>query len=803
MPTSVPQRSFGGGELAPSLWARADLAKYQSGCRTLRNMICHAHGGASNRPGLKFVAEVKNSAARVRLIPFSFSTTQTYVLEFGNLYMRVYKDGGQVLSAGVPYEIVTPYVTADLARLKFTQSADVMTIVHPSYAPRNLSRTGHTAWTLSTISLAPTLAAPASPAASASHAGPGSTPSQTLYYRVTAVTGAGETLPSAAAEVQCFALGTTVGSTTASVLLTWTAVAGATQYHLYRGTAAGTTTRFQSTSLLAYTDYGLGSSATAPPGAGAAGPTLTVTPNPNPAITGTTTETYNYKITAVTEAGEESLPSSAASATGLKLGTAVPDTTPVQYPKYSISWSAVTGASKYNVYKEVHGGGVYGFIGSATNTTFVDDNILPDGTDTPPGSRNPFAASNNPGVVTYHQQRRVFAASTTGPQTVWMSQSGNYQNFNVSEPSKADDAVTFTLAAAQVNEIRALVPHNDLLVMTVSGEFKVSGGTNADAITPSSLVVKPQGYRGSSHVPPLVIGETVLFVQSKGSIVRDLAYNIQVDGYSGNDLSVLSNHLFESRTISEWCYAQAPHSIVWAVTSDGALLSLTYLKEHEVWAWTRHDTLGTFESICSVSEGSEDAVYVVVNRTIGGATKRYVERMASRIVSDVDDAFFVDSGLSYSGTAVTTVSGLDHLNGQTVAVLADGSVQAQRTVSGGAITLDHSASTIHVGLPYTSELRTLDLELGPQRAGQYRRVVRVTVKMERSRGLWVGPDPDHVVEWKQRSSEPYGDPIALLTGEARITIPPSWGTSGSVTLQQHDPLPLTVLGVFPEVEIGG
>lgn len=685
---AVPQRSFTGGELAPSLHARSDLNKYSSGAKTLRNFIVHAHGGASNRPGTKFIAEAKDSAARIRLIPFSFSTTQTYVLEFGNLYMRVYRDGGQVTSGGLPYEIATPYTTAQLSRLKFVQSADVMTITHPDHAPRNLSRTGHTAWTLTTIPLAPTLSAPASPAVTPAN-GSGSGTTHQDSYKVTAVRAETleESLPTAAVTCMNYAL--------------------------------------------------------------------------NPA-----TGTYNV-----------------------------------------ITWSAVSGAEKYNIYKESNLSGVHGWIGSATGLSFTDSNLEPDSGDTPPGARDPFASNNHPSVVTYHQQRRVFGGSTSAPQTIWMSQTSNYQNFNVSAPSRDDDAVTLTIASAQVNEIRHFVPLNDLLVLTSGGEFKISGGGSGggDPITPSAAVVRPQSYRGSSHVHPLIIGETALFVQQKGSIVRDLGYSLDVDGYTGNDLSVLSNHLFEGLQIEEWTYAQAPHSIVWAVRSDGVLLSLTYMREHQVWAWCQHDTQGLFESVCSVSEGDEDAVYVAVARTVGGETVRYIERLQSRLVTDVEDAFFVDSGLTYDSAPAAIISGLDHLEGETVTVLADGSVSPDAVVHSGSITLPHAASVVHVGLAYTSELVTLDLDLSQLRApaNAKRRVTEVVCKVLRSRGLWVGPDANHMTEVKPRDVEPYGDPIALFTGDFKVSIPPSWGRSGSITLQQRSPLPLTILAVIPEVEVGG
>jgi len=173
-----------------------------------------------------------------------------------------------------------------------------------------------------------------------------------------------------------------------------------------------------------------------------------------------------------------------------------------------------------------------------------------------------------------------------------------------------------------------LVPLSDLVVLTSGGEWLMVSN-DGKVITPSSIALKPQGYRGASDVPPLVIGNTILYVQSKGSIIRDLAYALESDTYTGNDLTVLSNHLFAGKQIVEWAYSQAPHSMVWAVLDDGSVAALTYMREHEVWGWSRHDTDGTFESVCSVAEGNEDATYFVVKRTINGTTKRYIERLGS------------------------------------------------------------------------------------------------------------------------------------------------------------------------------
>ena len=766
MPVYTIQPSFSGGELAPSLHARVDLAKYAVGLKTCRNFMVLAHGGVSNRSGTKFVCETKDSTKTTRLIPFEFNTEQTYVLEFGHLTMRVIKDGGQVLSGSpaVPVEITTPYAHTDLATLQFTQSADVMTICHPSHAPRELSRSSHTAWTITTISTGTDMSNP-----------------------------------------------TSVSSTRQN----------------YTAGDPGTT--------------------------------------------------YDYVVTASdTTTGSESIQSTSTTITNNALSATITNT---------ISWAAVTAANMYNVYKIV--GGIYGFIGRSTGTSFVDNNIVPDTTDTPPTNKSLFNSTDNyPSTVAYYQQRLSFAQSNNDPQKVWMSQTGNYHNFNISTPLKDDDAVTFTIAASQVNEIRHMISLSDLVVLTSGGEWLMVA-SDGRVVTPTTISLKPQGYRGASKVPPLVIGNTILYVQAKGSIIRDLAFALESDTYTGNDLTVLSNHLFAGKQIADWAFSQAPHSIVWVVFDDGSVAALTYMREHEVWGWSRHDTDGTFESVCSVSEGNEDATYFVVNRTIGGVTKRYIERLSSRVFSDVEDAFFVDSGLSYDGThtgstsmtlsggstwkhtenltltasvsstfvagdigntivltigtetlvctikaytsgtvvtvragrdvptafqsvATTTwakgvdeLSGLSHLEGKTVSILADGSVANQKVVSSGAVTITTPAVKIHVGLAIQSDFQTLELEdAGGTIQGKTKTISSVTFRVENTRGGKVGPSADNLTEFKQRAYENYGDPTLLKTGDIRVTIPSKWSNSGSIFFRQDDPLPVTLLAVIPEVTVG-
>ncbi len=683
------QPSFAAGVLAPALHARVDLAKYATGLKAGVNIFIHPHGGASNRCGTEFVREVKNSANEARLIPFQFNTVQSYQLEFGDQYFRVIKDGGVVLSGGVPYEVVTPYLHTQVDELVFTQEADVMYITHPLHAPRKISRLSETNWTLTVVTFAPSISAPTGVSASS-------------------LVGSGST-------------------------------------------------------------------------------------------------TYRYRVAAVSDAtGEESLPSSIASTTN-NLNTAG--------NKNRVSWSAVAGAGRYIVYKEDNG--VYGYIGGTSGTTFDDENIVADLADTPQTARNPFnSAGNYPRCSTFVEQRLAFASTVNDPQAVWMSQSANYENFGYSSPSKASDAVTFRIKARQVNEIRSMLPSRGLLVLTSGAEWIISGGSQNDAITPSSIKIDNQGYRGAAKVQPIVVGNMVLFAQDRGGVVRDFSYSFADDAWIGKDLTILARHFFENKDIKSWAFAQAPYSMAWVVLDDGSLVTLTYMKEHEVWAWTEHrsEAGAYFEDVSVIAEGKEDVPYFIVRRTVDGQTKRYVERLRSRAFTDVKDAFFVDCGLTYSGAAATVISGLGHLEGQSVVALADGNVVRNLTVTGGSVTLPNAATKVHVGLPIEAKLQTLDLDLGQVRGlgtvqGRTKSISEVTFRVEKTRGIFTGPydgdrDSEDLVEYKQRSTEAWNEAIGLYTGDIEITTPWDWNTSASVWVKQFDPLPMTILAIMPDVRLG-
>jgi hypothetical protein len=680
-------RSFGGGELTPEMFGRIDDAKYQTGLALCRNFITLPHGPVANRSGFQYVKTVKTVAKKTRLIPFSYSTTQTMVLEFGDTYIRFHTQGGTLRTDGTVegyassksvYEVTTPYLEADLFDLHYVQSADVLTITHPTYAPRELRRGGAVSWTLSTISFSPSLSAPT------------------------------------------------------------------------------------------------GVTATA---------------------TGTGTTTYRYVVTSVGESGiDESLASSEGSCTNNLFTTG---------NKNVITWTAAASAVRYNVFK--FSGGIFGYIGQATGTTFTDDNIAADMGKTPQISYNPFNASGDyPAAVSYYEQRRCFAGTANKPQNIWMSRTGTENNMNYSLPTKDDDAISFRVAAREANTIRHIVPLTSLVLLTSAAEWRVTS-VNSDAITPSTVSVKPQSYVGASNVQPVVINNNLIYAAARGGHMRELAYSWQAAGFVTGDLSLRAPHLFDTFTVSDMAYAKAPQPIVWCVSSSGKLLGLTYVPEQQVGAWHQHDTDGTFESCCVVAEGDEDVLYVVVKRTINGSDTRFVERLHTRKFTDPADAFFVDAGNTYSGSPTTTITGLSYLEGKTVSILADGSVHPRRVVSGGSITLDNAASKVQVGLPITADIQTLpwfaqiDAGLGQ---GRTKNVNKVYLRVYRSSGIFAGPDSDHLTEAKQRTTENYGAPPALKSDEIQLVISNDWNSSGQVFVRQADPLPLTLVSLTLEVSVG-
>ncbi len=965
MPVNFIQPSFAAGEIAPSLYARVDLAKYHIAAKLLRNFFVQPHGGVSNRAGTMFIGRCKNTGYPVHLIPFQFNLVQTYILEFGHLYMRVIMDGGYVLEPTIAittisqanpgmittgsahgysngdrvyiadtgtrldstpgrqylianvatytftltdldgniidtsgysayggangtvarvYTLTTPYDGNDVQLLKWTQSADTLTLCHPDYPPYDLGRTQHWVWTLTQITFAPDISPPGSITIDFGGSG-----SWNFSYIVTAVSNAPpeESVASAPASGTGAALddGST-GNTPVYNKISWKAITSANYYNIYKanplygetipsGAMYGYIGQSTGTSFVD-TEIGPDFSQSPPQGTNpfAQGPiasvkvvnggsgfssnaTLYVS---DPTGTGAvlTPTISNGVITAVqvtnggrnyqkpvvgvanvgaAAAGYISLVETFHVPTGqwIVTGISATITNPGQNYFGKVTVAPASGGSGATFTPVIVNGAITqvnvsvsaGFSGYTDGDALVFTQTGGSG-----GSGAQFEVSvlpsgNYPSCATYFQQRKIFAGSLSSPQTLWMTQPGDYHNMDVSNISRASDAITITIAANQVNAIKWMVPMNNLLLMTSGGNWAIMGGylTQPVAVSPGNTVAVLQTLIGCADLPPIVINYDILYVQAKGSIVRDLAYNFYAQVYTGTDMSILSNHLFFGHTMQRWAYAEQPFYQIWIVRDDGILLSLTYLKEQDVYAWAHHDSPGNngsdqFLSVASIPEQqvagiNMDSVYFVVQRTIpginGGSPVKYIERMDGRNfltngVSDVTKAWFVDCALRYSGSPATVISGLDHLNGATVSILADGSVQPQQVVTGGSITLEYAASLVTVGLPYTAQMRTLCMEPeGMVMAVQdYRKKISaVAVRVADTRGLKVGPNFNDLTEIKERSPlVSMGAAIPLFTGDERVVIDNQYLVDDDVCIEQDNPLPCTVLGVIPEVSIG-
>lgn len=673
--TRISQVSFSRGEFCPPLYMRTDLEQYSIGLKTLKNGFVHQEGCVSNRFGLEYVGQVKDSSKKVRLIPFTFNSEQTYIIEAGDKYFRFIQDGGYILDSNDEiYEIATPYAAEDLQYLKFAQSADVLTITHLNYAPKELVRYDHDNWVLSSILFEPSITPPT------------------------------------------------------NVTASW---------------SGGT---------------------------------------------GSNMRTYTYLVTAVDEDTlEESARSNEVSVSGHREAY----WTTSEY--ITINWTAVSGATEYNIYRSVNG--IFGYVGTSKTNSFTDDNIEPDLSETAPIQKNPFANDNNPSCCAYYQQRKIYANTVNNPQTLYASQTATSNNFNCSRPLIATDAVDVPLADREVNEIRHLIPFKDLIALTSNSEYKINGADGKFEANPMPVATIQSSY-GSSHVQPVVSGSMVIFVEAGGGVIRELGYDYLSDSYDGDELSLYASHLFEGKEIIYIAYAKAPYRIVFVVFDDGSLATLTYNKKQKLCGWGRQETQGIFESVAVIREGKEDVAYFVIKRNINGQDVKYVERTKSRIVKNAKTAFLVDCGLSaHFNSPVVNVSGLDHLANTNVIALADGGVITDLKVSAdGKITLPKETTDLVVGLPYEFEFETLGVE-GENTHGLLKQINTVTVNILNSReDFFIVGNMGNEMQLA-RSIESVNDSGYLYSGKKDATPLNTPTDRASIHLKQKYPLPLTISAV--------
>ena len=426
------------------------------------------------------------------------------------------------------------------------------------------------------------------------------------------------------------------------------------------------------------------------------------------------------------------------------------------------------------------------------------------------------AGLNNPQVPGFFQQRLCLAAAASGPETLNFSQPGSYQNFNVSSPIQADDAISVTLSSGQLETIKSLVPTSvGLIIFTDQSSWLMTGGSLGSAISPSAIVANRQSLVGANDLIPIVVNFDVLYGENKGSAVRDANYNYYAQIFTGTDISAQSSHLFYGYELIEWTWAFAPFRVVWAVRDDGVMLTLTFAREEDFVAWSHQTTNGLFKSVTSVPEVAADgmildAVYTVVQRTINGNTVQYIERFADRIYNgQAAQAWTVDAGIQYSGSPASNFSGAQQLAGATVTGLADGNVIPPFTMPvSGSFSLSTPASLVTVGLAFTPQLQTLPVDVGePTIQGRQKKISSVVVRCVDTLGLSIGSDFDNLVPMQDlvvgnvgsMTNEVVTD---LVTGDAMTIVDPKWAEQGQFCIEQTLPLPATITGVIPRLTIG-
>lgn len=937
----VIQASLNSGEWSSKLFARVDLAKYKSGAALLENFFVDYRGGASTRPGTKYILQCYKSATAVRLFPFQASFDIGYVLEFGDQYIRFFFEGSPVLETAlnitgasqanpaviqVPgntyvigewifvtgvvgmtqlngkyfrvnnvagnaitlgdiktsaninstaytayisggtaarvYTIQSPYLAADLALIKFAQNVSQMILCHPSYAPQVLTFITPINWTILPITFGTTATTPTITTWNTTL-----TSANTSYaYCVTSIDANGqESLPTAPfGIINVQDIRTTAGSNS----ITWAAVSGAIAYNVYEtipsyfgavpagatmgyiGTTTGTTfvdsniaPDFSQTPPIARNPFegsGVASVAVTNAGtyttvpsvsftgaastvAGSAQAVLQVTGTPTVAAGGAgyvvgdlCTFTNGVVLQVATEAAGVVATWRPISDPDCQPGSVTSGPTPAN-PVVQISSSGGGTGATANL---VWGVGLVLVLNSGAGYTSIPTVTFSAGAATATATLS-TVSNGYPSVAGFFQQRLVLAAALGAPQTFYMSQPGAYYNFNISTISQADDSISGTLISGQLNTIKAMVPQPaGLLMFTDRNNWLINGGSNGSAVSPSALVANAQSFNGVSDVPPITANFDILYVQAKGSIVRDSAYNIYANVYTGTDISAFASHLFYGYTVDEWAWAEEPFKICWAVRSDGTMLTLTFLKEQEFIGWAHSTTVGgLFKSVATVVEdtataGDIDAVYTVVERTVVSQTLKYIERLAERTFDNgVEDAWCVDCGINYTGAPATNFTGGEFLAGLTVTGLADGEIIPPFVMNAtGNFTLAAAASKVTVGIAFTCKLQTLPLDMGdPTIQGKVKKINAVTVRVAEALGLQIGGEFANITAMKDLvignvSSMLVGQNSQVVTdlvdGDARTFLDPRFTVPGQYCIQQSVPMPATVLGLISDYTVG-
>lgn len=820
------QTTFSRGEISPLLGGRIDVDFWRQSLHYLRNWQVLTHGGLRRRSGFRFVAEVDNSAQITRLLPFSFSETQSYVLEVGGGgQIRFIAERGVVESGGSPYSISHSYAGADIFRLSYAQFNDKAYFAHKAYRPQELTRMAETNWSLGDVVFED------GPYLDANATGTTLTPSSTGHATpkmtgLTAPSGTVASSGSSATAWRAFNRDKAVGPDAAAgfdgstgwvsydfgagnektvdnywitapndqdkhqdMFKQWEFQAsndGSTWVTLdsrdgEEGWSSSETRYFETINKTPYRYYRIKFS-------GGGGADETNGRCNEIAFHQAATEQTPFNLTASSTAGINGGTGFVAADVGRSIRLLASDG--------RWRWAKITSRISPTVVKIV-----------------INDQALPDASPIVNWRLGAFSESSGyPGAVALYNERLMWARTDAKPVTVYGSKQGDFEDYGTSDPLLATDGINITLISSNMNEILWIVDDEDLITGSAKQVRSVGPSDTTQSFSATNITQRKGPNSGASHIHPLSIGGVVLYVGAGGTKIRELLFGEQ-NRYVAPELSLIGEHYFRNGIV-DWAYSEKPDPVIYAVTGDGLLVAMTYDREQKVLGFSRHDLGGVVESVAiipSIYDGFDD-IYVVVRRTINGQTKRYIEVMERPFdpeTDDVKDGFFVDSGLTYSGAPATTITGLDHLEGESVIALADGNVVRDLTVSSGQITLPYEASKVHVGLAMKSRAITLPV-VGPGRDGtifgRRANVISGNVNVYGTGSLKVGP---HVEGQERRAWEQilktgdtlFGNEVELFTGFKRCDMEGSWVEgNGMVNIETDEPLPAILRAFIFQLE---
>lgn len=831
-------QSFNAGELSPMLDARTSLEKYKSGCATLQNFVIMPYGGVNRRPGLEYLGSAKYSDKTCRLLGFNFSTTTRFVLEIGHLYMRFFANRAPIMAAGGGVlEIVTPYQEADLKELQFCQINDVLYIAHSNYHPYKLSRIADNNWTIQKVTwdFPPLLDENTTDTTISASGGTGNvtlTASTAIFKSGHVGSQWGIQWPRRSSGASQVITGnwmsptidindtwdlTTFGTWNATIRLLRTP-----QSVQDKGIIVATATRSGTIATVTHTAHGYST-----------GDNIFVGGSGVPfdtwlsAITVTGPNTYTYAVANSGATSATIYPENISQMEVIREWTSASDrnvsATGTETNRAGLKIQILNYVSNTNgrvvlESRDFRTGGTVtintvaanGLSATATVNKWLGTNFS---LKTTFWSEGAFSdARGYPKAVAIHQQRICYAGTSSRPNTIWCSSIDDFENFLTG--ALDTNSMRLTLSASEGNRINWMQSQQQLLIGTSGDEWSIGASDTAKAFSASNVIAKRQSSYGSKYMRAAMVNDVLLFVQRSGRKVRELVYSFQKDGWVAADLTLLAEHITKGE-LTEIAYQQQPDAILWGTTGNGVLTGMTYERDQTVVGWHRHKTDGKFESVATIyGNGTEDEVWTVVNRTINGSSVRTIESFSLnwRNYLEAEDKanwFYVDCGKKVINASPTaTITGLTHLIGKTVSILADGAQHPSQTVSAtGTITLNYPATTVVVGLPYESILQPMkfDAQLQDGTAqGRKQRTHRARVRFYKSLGGDFSTDgvtfdviPARDINDRMDDSPP------VFTGEKHLTLASGYSDNATLYIRQTNPMPMTVIAIITKWEAFG